>query len=165
MFAYWRILSGRASHKLCWSIFISNYHIYIFRAYFVHISCIFRAYFVWLKLVCVCTKAGFFKWSPFVNLCVCTVYWIAGVSCAGVWLWVDGSVFTKGVSLFYSCMYPIGAGYSQCWLYTYWFCAQTDNLRTMLGVILTRIWYLHGKFTNTEVYKLHHTNYDTHTHG
>ena len=140
--------------------------------YFVHISCIFRAYYVWLKLVCVCTKAGVFKWPPFVNH-VCTVYWIAGVSCAGVWLWVDGSVFTKGVSLFHSCMYPIGAGYSQCWLYTYWFgCTNWQLTHNVRCITHTYMIHMHGEFTYargkrqlTHNVRCTHTNYDIHARG
>ena len=94
MFAYWRILSDRASHKLCWSILISNYHIScIFRAYFVLIE--FRVDWNWCGWRGVCVyQSRVFKRKPFVNpvrvrrilncrecfkWCVCVSKWCMGV--------------------------------------------------------------------------------------
>ena len=101
--------------------------------------------------MCVCTKAGVFKCPPFVNH-LCVRYIESQVFLARVCVvCVCGGVFTKGVSLFHSCMYQIGAvmlGTRNVGCTHTDFGAQRDNLRTMVGVLTRIMIYMHGEFTH-----------------
>ena len=105
---------------------------------------------------------------------MCVRYIESQVFHVGVWLWVDGSVFTKGVSLFHSCMYPIGAGYSQCWLYYILILVhkQTTLTHNVRCIPHRYMIHMHGEFTYargkrqlTHNVRCTHTNYDIHARG
>ena len=169
MFAYWRILSGRASHKLCWSIFISNYHIYIFRAYFVHISCILR---VIETGVCLYQSRGF----QMAAVCKSCVYGILNrrcfmCGCVVVGWWV--CVYQRGEFVSFVYVSDWCGVLAMLAVHIYWFwCTNRQLTHNVRCITHTYMIHMHGEFTYargkrqlTHNVRCTHTNYDIHARG
>ena len=132
----------------------------------MHISCDWIS--CWLKLVCVCTKAGVFKRSPFVINPV-RVYWIAGSVSNDVCVYQSGACMYQGcavlngVSVLTRIMIPTHTTvYVHARIMTY---THTFHLHTPLQYThAEELWLAHTTFIYTHHFNTHtHTNYDSHT--